>query len=479
MSIRFHCTCGRDFKVPDSAAGKRAKCLQCGKVLTVPHPHPAPGGKPAASAKPKAAPPARRAAAPARPAAPGPAASEQRIPVARVIEEKDVPLAQLAQTAKKHHIHHAVTPHYGKPGPGSAKAALGIVTMVMLWMALEVIVPLASAVRQPGGVTGLGWLHALWLMSLVIGFFVAAAAAKGSRFSIGLMLGGAFRGVINGAVIVVFVTLGAKVWVDWPKYMLIYGWAAVALSAVYIVLLLFSGDMRRHLSGHGGTVAGAAVMGAMLGGVLVPTALPGPLFLLSREMTRPAEAMRMAKVLGAPELIDEKAKERVRQTMHHQMSVISRAVTGYLNKHDNQLPDDLGQVITKECPPSMFLAPGSAKPAPEADRKTGRFKGPIDIAYVMGGYHLFDLPDESDEPDVLRQLIVAYADPNCFFGGGTVVMRSPVAREFKSVEWLTKDLLAEEIEYTRKWMKRHPPRPPMKIERETPQRAGEDGNGNP
>lgn len=34
--IRFNCECGKRFDVPDSAAGRRAKCKACGRELAVP-----------------------------------------------------------------------------------------------------------------------------------------------------------------------------------------------------------------------------------------------------------------------------------------------------------------------------------------------------------------------------------------------------------------------------------------------------------
>jgi len=36
MSILVHCECGRQFKTRDEHAGRRAKCPNCGQLLTVP-----------------------------------------------------------------------------------------------------------------------------------------------------------------------------------------------------------------------------------------------------------------------------------------------------------------------------------------------------------------------------------------------------------------------------------------------------------
>ncbi len=40
MSIQFTCPCGKSFRVPDDAAGKRGKCSQCGNIIVVPQPEP-------------------------------------------------------------------------------------------------------------------------------------------------------------------------------------------------------------------------------------------------------------------------------------------------------------------------------------------------------------------------------------------------------------------------------------------------------
>ncbi len=56
MPITVVCqSCKKSLKAPDNAAGKKAKCPQCGTVVVVPSPAPAqPAAKPAAPAKPLA-----------------------------------------------------------------------------------------------------------------------------------------------------------------------------------------------------------------------------------------------------------------------------------------------------------------------------------------------------------------------------------------------------------------------------------------
>lgn len=40
MPITFNCACGKVLRVPDTSAGKRAKCPVCSAVVTVPEPEP-------------------------------------------------------------------------------------------------------------------------------------------------------------------------------------------------------------------------------------------------------------------------------------------------------------------------------------------------------------------------------------------------------------------------------------------------------
>lgn len=36
--IPYHCTCGKEYSLPDDAAGRRARCRSCGQVFVVPPP---------------------------------------------------------------------------------------------------------------------------------------------------------------------------------------------------------------------------------------------------------------------------------------------------------------------------------------------------------------------------------------------------------------------------------------------------------
>ncbi len=449
MGIRFQCSCGKVFKVPSDAAGKKAKCLQCGKILTVPHPRQAPGQRerraPDKPQRPRAA---------SRPAAP-PGGDDEDLPVARAVPEDDLPVAALVQEPSRPARQRHLRPR--RPQLNSVKISMFVALGVVLWVALDVIVALATGVRE--GLKGLGWLHAGWLPCGVIGLFIAAAATKGNRFSIGLLAGGAIRAVLNGIAILLLVAMGSKLWLDLPAWMMIYGWGALAAGGIHLVLLLVSRDTRKHNAGHGGTIAGAAVMGAVVGGFMAPTALPGPLFLTSRMLARPGELTKLAGQLGAPELIGEEGKREIRVDMRNKMVVVGQSLTKYINTHHNRFPPTLAALVSKDCPAKNFLCMGSKNDVPEVDEEDGTFSGDIDVEYVLGAYHLFDLPEQ---PDELRQLVVAHSDPNCHFGEGAIVLRPP-GKGYPLVGWVDKEMLEDELRHTRRWMKRNPPRKPMKI----------------
>ncbi len=46
MPITFNCPCGKTLRVPNSSAGKRAKCPMCSAVVPVPAPQPEPSPEP-------------------------------------------------------------------------------------------------------------------------------------------------------------------------------------------------------------------------------------------------------------------------------------------------------------------------------------------------------------------------------------------------------------------------------------------------
>ena len=79
MPIDFACACGRSMRVPDDAAGKRAKCKDCGIVFVVPDPK---GASPVAPAvTPQALQPTPAPGTEANPYQPAPSAPPSRVAV--------------------------------------------------------------------------------------------------------------------------------------------------------------------------------------------------------------------------------------------------------------------------------------------------------------------------------------------------------------------------------------------------------------
>ena len=89
--IRFACPqCHKPLQVADNAAGKRLKCPQCGGVLNVPAPAPAPN-----AALPKAAPLAKPAPQASAAASPGAAARKgpAKLPPPKLLDAEVVPVS--------------------------------------------------------------------------------------------------------------------------------------------------------------------------------------------------------------------------------------------------------------------------------------------------------------------------------------------------------------------------------------------------
>jgi hypothetical protein len=76
MPIAVECACGKRYKVPDDAAGKKFRCKECGEALTVP------GAKPAKPAASRDAPARRPSSAPGQPARRPSAGTPARKPAA-------------------------------------------------------------------------------------------------------------------------------------------------------------------------------------------------------------------------------------------------------------------------------------------------------------------------------------------------------------------------------------------------------------
>jgi len=440
MSIRFHCKCGRRFEVPDGAAGKKAKCQSCGASFLVP---------PLRHAPVASAPPVAGSREPGRPR-PIP---QETVPPPGLLPDR--PAARPIRDKRR-----------GK-SPGPVRVAVALAMAVMAAVTVDALVVLAIGARSAS--RNMAMVHGGWLALMVIGFFVAAAATKGSRLCAGILMGGALRGLLlNGPALLAMAALRTDLTADLRRVLQIAGWGALALGAVYLVLLLAGRRTRKYLSGHGGAVAGGAVIGFLFGSVVAATALPGPALLFTRTMARPGGVAFVARALKMPELLrktKKTEKKNVLATMTANMNDIAMSLHAYMRQNHNYLPGDLGALVSKECPAEKFICPGSGKPAPRVDKATGRFLDPIDVIFLMPRYHLYDY-DKGGNHDDLQGMIACYSDPNGHAGEGAVVIHPLVsATEYTPVQWLGKEELKQQLEETRKWLSRNKPRAPIKVEK--------------
>jgi hypothetical protein len=119
-------------------------------------------------------------------------------------------------------------------------------------------------------------------------------------------------------------------------------------------------------------------------------------------------------------------------------------------------PKSLGQLVSPSCPASTFVLPGSGRAAPQVDKNSGEFLGPIDFVYIMPGCSVQDLPDE---PEKLRDFVVCHSDPALDIRGAAVVLHPPGAPVADRIEVVYKDVLDQVVEATRTWMTNNPSRP--------------------
>jgi len=437
MSIRFHCRCGREFRVPDSAAGKRAKCLDCGAQLTVPRPK-------QASAE-RTVPPAR-----------GPRRQKDNVPVARIVPEESL---AVARAVPERPVHKRVRLKRRSTSVPGVQAAMGVALIVMLLVAIDAIIVLARGVRRPD-VKTMAMLHAGWLVVLIVGFFIGAAAAKGSRLCIGILIGGALQSLfVNGPGLLIGAGVMDSLAPDMRMLLRVAGGGAIVVGAIHAAVLLAGKSVRKRLAGHASTAVPGAIMGFFFGWGIAVTALPNMAIIATRILATPGAEVAVARALDAPGLLGDAGKKHVLAVTKGNMNAIMGAFQNYLNKHHNYFPTDLGQLVSEDCPVEMFLCPGSSRKPPKVERKTGKFDGPVDMVYLFPAYHLYDLPQDQDE---LQLLIVCHSDPNSHFGEGAVVMHPPVAsNDYTIVRWLDREDLALRLDDTRKWLSRHKPRAPM------------------
>jgi hypothetical protein len=460
MSIRFRCPCGAVFQVADDAAGKKAKCSRCGQYIRVPAPPAAAGqaAKPAAAPAPAPAPP-RAARPPARPAAPPSAVPPPpAVPSPAASPPAGASAAKPARAAAKPTL-------LGRPARRrfvAFQVVLGICICVMLVVVVDAIVFITRCVRAD--LRDIALYHVIWLPFLVVAFFVAAAAAKGSRLCMGIVLGGALRGlIVNAPATIVMAAMGLL-----AREMMFVGIGGLILAGLYVVVPLASAPVRRYVAGHGGIVGGGAAMGFFLGGLIAATALPGVGVLFTREiptgrLTGGTGEGPMAKLLPGPD------KKDLRIDCQNNMVRIHNAIYAHVLDPDNRqyFPPSLGAIVSKECPPKTMICPALGRKPPEYDPAKREFKGKIDYVFLFGRYHLYDLPDPEEilQLDDLRRMVLCYLEPKALPGKEVLVLRPPLLRSgIEQVEWIPLDRFQEELAFTREWLGKHPPRPPMRIE---------------
>ena len=477
MSIRFHCRCGQKFVLPDKVAGRKAKCNDCGREFIVPIP---------AKKRPKSR--------------PGPKTGMDALAVTDD-PQQDAPPAPPARRQGSVKAAEAARPHSaaarraarrgGKAhSAGAVRMAAGLAVGAILLVALDVFVVLAIGMQ--GGARREALIHAVWLPALVLSFFVAAAAAKGSRLCMGILLGGAVRGMfVNGPWLLIWAANHKDAISEIRTPVAIAGWIALSLGAVYLLLLLVSREARKLISGHQATVFGGAAAGLLLGGIVAATALPGPLLMYSRAQVRPkAEAEAPAAPdpqaagpgasapgatsptsPGSPagpakptDAAAEQQKLRVRQIVAGNMIQIAKALGAYMDSHRYYMPADLGALVSGDCPAENFICPGSGKAVPQVDRAGGKFTGAIDVTYLFPRYHRFDY-DAEDNQNEMQVLVVCHSDPACHGGEGAVVLHPPMpGPDYRTVEKVDKDTLETMLQDTRRWLDAHPPRKPLDIQ---------------
>jgi hypothetical protein len=149
-------------------------------------------------------------------------------------------------------------------------------------------------------------------------------------------------------------------------------------------------------------------------------------------------------------------KRDLRHDAQLRLTRISGALSGYVQTHNSMFPKDLGQLVSPSCPVATFVLPGSGKAAPQVNKNTGEFVGPIDFIYIMPGCNVQDLPEE---PEKLRDFVVCHSDPDMDINGAAVVLHPPGAEQSQRVEVIYKAALEQVLETTRTWMSNNPARP--------------------
>jgi len=527
MAIRYHCECGKAFQLPDAAAGKRARCLQCGKVFTVP------GGRPRRAAAPRPAGPpdddvpvARaisepEAALKATVAAPGgvgflvkfasaqaaaetlarlsfarsepngivlpphlycqsftaadgvlvvlggqmsdpefteifnrmekfgsvetvrryqpPAEADDDVPIARAVPEPRTPGEAAALAARQAKAEAKVRPHQLARQTafplGNVKTAMLISAAVLGVALMDIIVFVAQ--RSMAGARQEGWWHAIWVPGLMVGFVVAMLAARGSPVCIGIMIGGAAGALALRAPVTLFAA-AAQIF---PRWVAAVGAVELVLGGTYLMLLL-STPVRKRLAGHGGSVLAGAIFGffPFTGELTAASVYPSPLMLFTHQLYTPKASPLLAKWFPS---LEAAGQERRQKEAHDCFTAMTYGFNDYIKANHNDLPPNLAALKASER-----FDPG------KMDSLDGN------VVYLFGAVNgvTYMLPQfESEDKDLVRGLVMAYLRRDRPFDKGVLVLRPPISG-VELVVWVPKDIFADELKDTQRWLADHPPK---------------------
>jgi len=487
VTIRFRCKCGREFEVADSAAGRKARCTDCGLTFLVPSPdakkasaspdssplaqaakaaqaakvgqashaaRPVQASQPAGgqAARPRAQRPAPRPAAP--PLAPRPAAPDAMY--ALQDDDDDVPMARLA-------VHQHPLAHLGrhKPKLTAVQAAAGISVVVALVVMVDSVVTLLGAIKA--GLQGMDLIYGGAALFAGLGVIVALAAGVGSRICIGILLGGAARNVLNGpALLFMAFSKSEIVTSQGSDAVMICGVAGVVsllAGAAYILAPLLSRPVRKYMGASYGVVIAGGVVGLLLGPLVVSTALPAPELVWARNITvRGGQASTAAGPGGSSVVLTPKQQQQktdAREAMLDQMKDIHKALSRYVQE-SFKLPANLGALVGDDCPRKLFVSPTRGAGAKPPRNTAGGDISDTDVIYLFKEGRA---ASQFESAPNAAELIVAYSDPTCGLGEGALVIRLPGILVAAPVEWLDKPALDKQLAATNKWLKDNPPPP--------------------
>lgn len=462
MTIRFRCKCGRKFEVPDDTAGRKARCTDCGLTFLVPSPPgaPAKAAAPAGSAsRPPAPPVATRPAAPPRQAPPPPTTLRPAEATYGLQDDADdVPMARLVPepTPQQRLMHHG----RHKPRLTAVQVVVGISVVIALVVAAESVVTVLGAVQAKG--QGLQLIHGMWALCAGLGIIIALAAGSGSRFCIGVLMGGGVVNVLNCLGLLGIGLTGGELLTDqgqnFPLVVIVAGVVALLTGGLYIALPLLSRPVRKYLGASSGVVIGGAVAGFLLGPLVASTALPSPGMVWTRYITTVfVQENTFVAADGTTRSMTKEKKNEVREEMMENMGNIQNALSQYvLNR--GRLPADMGLLVNdRDCMIEWFVCPASQGAKKLRRGPQGVFLPPPmpqpDVVYVFR--HGRSAKQYESDPNA-AQMVVAYSNPKtCGLGKGALVMRMP-GMNLPAVEWLEKEAFEKQLAMTKQWLTDNP-----------------------